>query len=121
MKITELRARQIFDSRGVPTLEVRAALEDGSAGVGSAPSGASTGSHEAQELRDGGEAYGGKGVRRAVDGVNGPIRAALTGMDAADQCRVDERRTRRRRAPACRCTAGWAARRRASSPARCST
>ncbi len=91
MKITELRARQIFDSRGVPTLEVRAALEDGSAGVGSAPSGASTGSHEAQELRDGGEAYGGKGVRRAVDGVNGPIRAALTGMDAADQCRVDER------------------------------
>ena len=91
MEIKELRARQIFDSRGVPTLEVRAELADGSVGIGSAPSGASTGSHEAKELRDGGEAYGGRGVLRAIEGVNGAIREALVGMDAADQARVDER------------------------------
>ena len=91
MEIRDLRARQIFDSRGVPTLEVRAELADGSVGIGSAPSGASTGSSEAKELRDGGEAYGGKGVGRAVDHVNGQIREALLGMDAADQMRVDER------------------------------
>ena len=91
MEIRDLCARQIFDSRGVPTLEVRAMLADGSIGTGSAPSGASTGSHEAKELRDGGEAYGGRGVNRAIENVNGPIRAALAGMDAADQSRIDER------------------------------
>ena len=91
MEIRDLCARQIFDSRGVPTLEVRAELADGSAGIGSAPSGASTGSHEAKELRDGGDAYGGKGVRRAIENVNGAIREAITGMDAADQTRIDER------------------------------
>ena len=91
MKITHLAARQIFDSRGVPTLEARVRLADGSVGCGSAPSGASTGSHEARELRDGGEAYGGRGVRKAIANVEGPVREALTGMDAADQGRIDER------------------------------
>ena len=91
MEIRDLRARQIFDSRGVPTLEVRLTLADGSVGIGSAPSGASTGSNEAKELRDGGDAYGGRGVGRAIENVNGPIRAALIGMDAADQTRVDAR------------------------------
>ena len=66
MKISNVEARQIFDSRGVPTIEARVTLEDGSAGVGSAPSGASTGSHEAHEKRDGGEAYSGQGVARTI-------------------------------------------------------
>lgn len=91
MKIIDMHARQIFDSRGVPTLEVRAVLRDGSVGIGSAPSGASTGSHEAHELRDGAEAYGGKGVQRAIDGVNEAMREALVGTDAAQQERTDER------------------------------
>lgn len=91
MKIIDMHARQIFDSRGVPTLEVRVALRDGTVGAGSAPSGASTGSHEAHELRDGGDAYGGRGVNRAIEGVNETIREALVGMDAAQQGRVDER------------------------------
>ena len=91
MKIIDLCARQIFDSRGMPTLEARVALKDGTVGCGSAPSGASTGSHEACELRDGGDAYCGKGVNRAIENVNGPVREALTGMDAALQGRVDDR------------------------------
>ena len=91
MKIIDLCAREIFDSRGVPTLEARVALKDGTVGCGSAPSGASTGSHEAHELRDGGDAYGGKGVSRAIENVNGPIREAILGMDAALQGRVDDR------------------------------
>ena len=89
MKITDLRARRIFDSRGIPTLEVRARLEDGSVGVGSAPSGASTGSHEAHELRDGGDAYQGRDVTKAIEGVNGALREALVGMDADSQMQVD--------------------------------
>lgn len=91
MKIKDVRARQIFDSRGVPTLEVQVELMDGSTGRGSAPSGASTGIHEAHELRDGGEAYFGKGVSRAIENVNDPIRAALVGMDASRQAAVDLR------------------------------
>ena len=91
MKIIDLCAHQIFDSRGVPTLEARVALKDGTVGVGSAPSGASTGSHEARELRDGGDAYQGKGVGRAIENVNGPIREALLGMDAALHGRIDDR------------------------------
>ena len=91
MKIIDLCAREVFDSRGVPTLEARVALKDGTIGCGSAPSGASTGSHEAHELRDGGDAYGGKGVSRAIENVNGPIREAILGMDAALQGRVDDR------------------------------
>ncbi len=91
MKIVDLSARQIFDSRGMPTIETRVLLDDGSVGVGSAPSGASTGSHEVQELRDGGNAYGGKGVMRAVEAVNGCIRDALLGMDAQWQGCIDDR------------------------------
>ena len=91
MKICGVEARQIFDSRGVPTLEAKVILEDGSVGVGSAPSGASTGSHEACELRDGGKAYSGKGVTLAMEGINGEIRSALLGMDADEQERLDAR------------------------------
>ncbi|MBQ8506375.1 MAG: phosphopyruvate hydratase [Clostridia bacterium] len=91
MKIRELHARQIFDSRGVPTLEAQAVLTDGSIGVGSAPSGASTGSGEAHELRDGGEAYSGKGVSRAIENVNTRIRGALVGMRADRQGEIDRR------------------------------
>lgn len=91
MKICDLSARQIFDSRGVPTLEVQVLLEDGSVGRGSAPSGASTGSHEAHEKRDGGDAYLGKGVALAIEGVNTRIREGLIGMDADCQARADAR------------------------------
>ena len=91
MKISDLSARQIFDSRGMPTVEAQVILEDGSVGRGSAPSGASTGSHEALELRDGGDAYAGKGISRAVEAVNGPIREEIRGMDARQQACVDER------------------------------
>ena len=91
MKIIDLCAHQIFDSRGVPTLEARVALKDGTVGVGSAPSGASTGSHEARELRDGGDAYQGKDVRKAIEGVNGVLREGLIGMDADGQMQVDAR------------------------------
>lgn len=91
MKIVDLSARQIFDSRGVPTLEARVVLRDGSVGVGSAPSGASTGSHEVRESRDGGDAYGGRGVLRAVEKVGREVREALMGMDATRQGDVDEK------------------------------
>ena len=89
MKIRDLKAIQIFDSRGLPTVQVRMELEDGSTGRGSAPSGASTGSSEAHEKRDGEKAYGGRGVLRAVEGVNEIIRPALTGMDVSRQDRID--------------------------------
>lgn len=91
MKIRAIRARQIFDSRGLPTLEAMVELEDGSIGVGSAPSGASTGSHEALEKRDGGDAYFGKGVRGAVEGVNTRLNSALAGLDADEQAELDAR------------------------------
>lgn len=91
MRIRDLHARQIFDSRGMPTIEVRVELADGSIGVGSAPSGASTGSHEAHELRDGGDAFFGKGVNRAIEGVHARIRPAILGMDAARQAEIDRR------------------------------
>ena len=87
--IVDIVARQIFDSRGNPTVEVDVALEDGAFGRAAVPSGASTGAYEAVELRDGGKAYGGKGVGRAVDAVNGDIADALLGMDAEDQRRLD--------------------------------
>lgn len=91
MKIESVHAWQIFDSRGFPTIQAEVMLEDGSRGSGSAPSGASTGSHEAHELRDGAEAYGGKSVFQAVQAVNNPIKEALIGMDADDQRSIDER------------------------------
>jgi len=88
--IVDILARQIFDSRGNPTVEVDVALEDGAFGRAAVPSGASTGAYEAVELRDGGSAYGGKGVSKAVDAVNSDIADALIGMDAEDQRRLDE-------------------------------
>jgi enolase 1/2/3 len=89
--ITRVHARQVLDSRGNPTVEVEVALESGAAGRAAVPSGASTGVHEALELRDGGEAWGGKGVTRAVENVNGDIAAAVRGIDAGDQRTLDER------------------------------
>jgi enolase len=89
--IADIVARQILDSRGNPTVEVDVILDDGSFGRAAVPSGASTGAHEAVELRDGEkERWGGKGVQNAVDAVNGEIFDALSGMDAEDQRRIDE-------------------------------
>jgi enolase len=89
--IADIVARQILDSRGNPTVEVDVVLEDGSFGRAAVPSGASTGAHEAVELRDGDATlWGGKGVQNAVDAVNGEIFDALSGMDAEDQRRIDE-------------------------------
>ena len=89
--ITDIIGREILDSRGNPTVEVDVMLEDGSFGRAAVPSGASTGAHEAVELRDGDKSrYGGKGVRKAVDAVNGEIFDALGGMDAQAQAKIDE-------------------------------
>ena len=89
--IADIHARQILDSRGNPTVEVDVTLEDGSMGRAGVPSGASTGAHEAVELRDGDDSrWGGKAVGKAVDAVNGEIAQALEGMDAEDQALVDE-------------------------------
>jgi enolase len=91
MEIESVRGREILDSRGNPTLEVEATLIDGSSGRAAVPSGASTGSHEALELRDGDAArYGGKGVLRAVEHVNGEIARAVVGLSALDQAAVDQ-------------------------------
>jgi enolase len=88
--IIDIQARQIFDSRGNPTVEVDVLLEDGSFGRAAVPSGASTGAYEAVERRDGGEAYLGKGVLQAVDAVNGEIFSILSGRDALDQQGLDQ-------------------------------
>ncbi|MBM3609053.1 MAG: phosphopyruvate hydratase [Alphaproteobacteria bacterium] len=89
--IIDIAAREILDSRGNPTVEVDVTLEDGSFGRAAVPSGASTGAHEAVELRDGDKKrFGGKGVLKAVEAVNRDIFEALTGMDAEDQVRIDE-------------------------------
>jgi len=87
--IDRIHARQILDSRGNPTIEVDVHLESGATGRAAVPSGASTGEHEAVELRDGGEAFGGKGVLHAVANVNGEIATAVVGRNAADQAGVD--------------------------------
>jgi enolase len=89
--IATIIGREILDSRGNPTVEVDVVLKDGHRGRAAVPSGASTGAHEAHELRDGGKRYGGKGVKKAVEAVNGEIRTALTGFDAADQRGLDQR------------------------------
>jgi enolase len=89
--IATVVGREILDSRGNPTVEVDVVLTNGAFGRAAVPSGASTGAHEAHELRDGGKRYGGKGVRRAVEAVNGEIRKALTGFDASDQRGLDRR------------------------------
>ena len=88
--IVDVHARQILDSRGNPTVEVDVTLEDGSMGRAAVPSGASTGAHEAVELRDGDKSrWGGKGVGKAVEAVNGEIAQAVVGMEAEDQIEID--------------------------------
>ena len=88
--IVDIIGREILDSRGNPTVEVDVVLADGSRGRAAVPSGASTGTHEAVELRDGGERYLGKGVRNAVEAVNGEIFDAVSGMDAEAQVKIDQ-------------------------------
>jgi enolase len=88
--IASIHARQILDSRGNPTVEVEVGLDSGASGLAAVPSGASTGEFEAVELRDGGEAWLGKGVSRAVENVNGEIAAVLEGARAAEQGALDE-------------------------------
>ncbi|MCW4351998.1 phosphopyruvate hydratase [Hoyosella sp. YIM 151337] len=88
--IEQVGAREILDSRGNPTVEVEVALDDGTVTRAAVPSGASTGEHEAVELRDGGERYLGKGVQRAVNGVLDEIAPALIGLDAIEQRAVDQ-------------------------------
>jgi enolase len=90
-EIRRIHARQVFDSRGNPTVEVELTLASGAAGRALVPSGASTGEFEAVELRDGGDAFAGKGVTRAVANVNGELAGALTGFDADDQQGLDRR------------------------------
>jgi enolase len=87
--IVDISGREILDSRGNPTVEVDVRLEDGSLGRAAVPSGASTGAHEAVELRDGGKRYGGKGVEKAVNAVNGEIFDTICGLDAQEQVRID--------------------------------
>jgi len=88
--IIDIHGRQILDSRGNPTVEVDVTLADGTTGTAAVPSGASTGAHEAWELRDGGDAYMGKGVTQAVVNINEKIADELIGMDALDQIAVDQ-------------------------------
>src|ERR1044071_1006794 len=88
--IIDITGREILDSRGNPTVEVDVRLEDGSFGRAAVPSGASTGAHEAVELRDGGKRYGGKGVTKAVGAVNGELFDALGGLDAQAQRQIDQ-------------------------------
>ncbi len=87
--IERVHGREIFDSRGNPTVEVDVVLDDGSFGRAAVPSGASTGAHEAVELRDGGAAFLGKGVTRAVEHVNTAIFEAVRDLDALDQITLD--------------------------------
>jgi enolase len=87
--IAELQGRQIFDSRGNPTIEVDVITASGALGRAAVPSGASTGTREAVELRDGGTPFGGKGVTEAVEHVNGEIAAAVVGLEVEDQARID--------------------------------
>src|SRR6195256_4990123 len=90
--IAEIIGREILDSRGNPTIEVDVRLEGGALGRAAAPSGASTGEHEAWELRDGDKSrYLGKGVLKAVANVNGALATAVTGLDASDQRALDRR------------------------------
>ena len=90
MRIVEVVGREVLDSRGNPTVEVEVRLDGGARGSAIVPSGASTGEHEAVELRDGGKRYLGKGVSRAVSHVNGELRTLLIGRDSADQRGADE-------------------------------
>ena len=88
--IVDVHARQILDSRGNPTVEVDVTLDDGSMGRAAVPSGASTGAHEAVELRDGDKSrWGGKGVSKAIAAVNGEIAEAVVGLEGEDQAALD--------------------------------
>src|SRR6516162_2227768 len=91
MRISRVVGRRVWDSRGRPTVEAEIFLEDGASGRAIAPAGASTGTHEALELRDGGAAFGGFGVDRAVANINGEIASALRSMPIADQNAIDSR------------------------------
>ena len=91
MKIAGLKARQILDSRGIPTVEAEVWLESGLFGRAAVPSGASTGSHEAHELRDGGQPFGGQGVLKAVANIEGEIADCLHGLMADDQFLIDQK------------------------------
>lgn len=91
MEIARIHARQIIDSRGNPTVEADVILKDGTLGRAAVPSGASTGSNEAVELRDGDSAFSGKSVLKAVENVNGVIAQALAGMDSSDQRAIDQK------------------------------
>src|SRR5579864_7540920 len=92
MNIGDIHAREVLDSRGNPTVEAEVILSDGTKGRDIVPSGASTGAHEAVELRDGDKTrFLGKGVLKAVENVNGEINKALTGMDAGDQRALDQK------------------------------
>src|SRR3977135_2718730 len=88
-KIAAAHGRAVLDSRGNPTVEVDVRLETGAVGRAAVPSGASTGVHEAVELRDGGRAWGGRGVSRAVANVNGELAGAVAGRDPRDQRGLD--------------------------------
>ena len=88
-KIKTVKARQIFDSRSNPTVEAEITLENGISALGAVPSGASTGSHEAVELRDGGNDYNGKGVSKAVENVNTTINSILCGKSAENIDEID--------------------------------
>src|SRR5690242_1795275 len=88
-RVAGIRGRQVLDSRGNPTVEVDVRLESGAVGRAGVPSGASTGVHEAVELRDGGAEWGGKGVDNAVANVNGALAAVVTGRDPHDQSGLD--------------------------------
>jgi enolase len=91
MKIIDLNAREILDSKGAPTVEAEVTLEDGTKALGGVPSGASTGQSEAHELRDGDQSrFGGKGVLKAIENIKGPIKKALVGQDANDQKLIDQ-------------------------------
>ena len=89
LRIHDIQSRQILDSRGNPTVETTVILKNGTAGIASVPSGASTGTFEAHELRDGDRAFGGKGVLNAVKNVEGPIKRALKGISADKQRLID--------------------------------
>jgi enolase len=90
-KITNVKAREILDSRGNPTIEVEVRTSQGAMGRAAVPSGASTGAHEAHELRDGdAKRYGGKGVRKAVENVNNTLGPKLSGQEIQDQNKIDQ-------------------------------
>lgn len=126
-KVQNVLARQVFDSRANPTVEVDVVLENGAVGRGTVPSGASTGVYEALELRDGGDRFGGKGVGKALENVRRELAPAIIGMDATDQAAIDSRMIELDGTPAksrlganailaCSMAAAWAAANAAGQP-----